>query len=576
MNEDLQTDGTDVETAEPTALKTVAQPFRITMLATLLLAGAIAGAGAFSIRTMQSAMTEIVQVRYEKIVLGMQFERALTQVNRTEKSLILSISPLHLEKTLEASKLELENALRLKEAFAQTLTPEEAEIFAPINDSFDSWIGGHEKVVDAVMDDKIKKATRVSDGKNQKLIDDMEAITAELLVQNRTAMDSLRAEATRLGTLAFQGIIAFAVIGTAFVLGLIFWILRRRVLGPIGRMTGAMQSLADGDTGVDVPRFGHNDEFETMAGALDQFKLSMLRNADLTRSAEEEGARQATRARELQDAATAFRDQVRTSLEALASAAGGLDKSSQKLAEEAANGVNDTSAASAAADVASSNSGAVAAATEEMSGAIREVNRQITETSSVTDRAVDDAKRAADTINGLDEASQRIGEVVQLITAIAEQTNLLALNATIEAARAGDAGKGFAVVANEVKSLANQTGQATEEISKQIEDVQRRTNEAVAAIGDITRIIEQVNGNASSIAAAIEEQDATTNEIARSVQGAAESATEVTNRIAAVRRNAESANVVSEELTKAAETVKRQSDALGADIDVFLRKIGSA
>ncbi len=97
------------------------------------------------------------------------------------------------------------------------------------------------------------------------------------------------------------------------------------------------------------------------------------------------------------------------------------------------------------------------------------------------------------TIRQLAESSGRIGEVVDLISDIAEQTNLLALNATIEAARAGESGKGFAVVASEVKSLASQTGKATEEISAQVCDIQSVTQGAVAAIEGFGKMVEKMS-----------------------------------------------------------------------------------
>ena len=126
----------------------------------------------------------------------------------------------------------------------------------------------------------------------------------------------------------------------------------------------------------------------------------------------------------------------------------------------------------AASEQASTNVQTVASAAEELSSSIDEIGRQVTKSSEISANAVKEAHNADEMIQGLASAAQQIGEVVELITDIAEQTNLLALNATIESARAGDAGKGFAVVANEVKTLASQTSKATEEISRQIGDIQ--------------------------------------------------------------------------------------------------------
>ncbi len=145
--------------------------------------------------------------------------------------------------------------------------------------------------------------------------------------------------------------------------------------------------------------------------------------------------------------------------------------------------------ASASAEQVSQNTTTVVTAVEEMNASIREIAKTVANGATVAAEAVKTADRTNETIGKLGQSSMEIGKVIKVITAIAQQTNLLALNATIEAARAGDAGRGFAVVANEVKELAKQTANATEDISQRIEAIQTDTKSAVSAITQITDII---------------------------------------------------------------------------------------
>jgi methyl-accepting chemotaxis protein len=166
---------------------------------------------------------------------------------------------------------------------------------------------------------------------------------------------------------------------------------------------------------------------------------------------------------------------------------------------------------------ASANTGVVAAATEEMTATINEIAGNSEKARSITEQAVSQAKRASDRVKELGIAADDIGKVTETITEISEQTNLLALNATIEAARAGEAGKGFAVVANEIKELARQTAEATQDIKTKIEGIQGSTAGTVSDIGEISKVINDVNEIVSTIATAVEEQSATTKEIANNV-----------------------------------------------------------
>jgi methyl-accepting chemotaxis protein len=166
-----------------------------------------------------------------------------------------------------------------------------------------------------------------------------------------------------------------------------------------------------------------------------------------------------------------------------------------------------------------------------MSASLSEVAGNTSQANSISEQASIKATETAAILNQLGESASAIGKVVELIKGIAAQTNLLALNATIEAASAGEAGRGFAVVANEVKALANQSAQATEEIRQQIESIQAITKQSVDATGEITTIIQEVSDISSMIAVAVEEQTATINEIATSVGDVANNSQAVSQSI---------------------------------------------
>ena len=174
--------------------------------------------------------------------------------------------------------------------------------------------------------------------------------------------------------------------------------------------------------------------------------------------------------------------------------------------------------------------------------------------------AVDLVQSSNQSISDLGRAADEIGKVVDAIQDIAEQTNLLALNATIEAARAGEAGKGFAVVASEVKDLAKQTAEATEDIRMRVQGIQGSTGNAIGSIGQITSVIEQVSEVARGIAVSAEEQQMATAEISQSVNLAASAAGVVSN---GVTESAAAAREITQSITSV-ESAARQAQS-GSD-----------
>ena len=341
------------------------------------------------------------------------------------------------------------------------------------------------------------------------------------------------------------------------------------VVRPMRSLTGSMASLSRGDLDAEVPGLGRGDELGEMAQAVQVFKedAAERRRLEAERAAERE--KQFARAQRLEELAGAFDGEVAAVLAALGGSAGEMQQASQAMSATAEETSRQATAVAAASEQTTSNVQTVASAAEELSSSIREIARQMGASSAIARDATGEAEKAQATVRGLAAAAEKIGEVVELINAIAGQTNLLALNATIEAARAGDAGKGFAVVAGEVKSLANQTAKATEEIAAQIDAVRSEINGTVGAIEGIVATIGKINEISASIAAAVEEQDAATQEIARNVEQAAQGTQQVSGNIAGVTSAADETGSAANQVLHVAQVVADSTQSIERLVGTF-------
>jgi methyl-accepting chemotaxis protein len=308
------------------------------------------------------------------------------------------------------------------------------------------------------------------------------------------------------------------------------WLITRPILRSVGRVRDAIQGLADGDISQDVP-VTSGDEVGAMANAFNHARLGLhgvfgVDKVNWTTIGEQQ--RQAIALSEgLRQTITV----VSENSQALATASEELTAVSQQMSSNSEETAAQSDVVASAAEQVSKNVATVATSAEEINASVREIAKNASDSARVAADAVSVANETNKIIARLGESSQEIGNVIKVITSIAQQTNLLALNATIEAARAGEAGKGFAVVANEVKELAKQTAQATEEISQKIQAIQGDTKGAVGAIEQITSVIGQINDISNTIASAVEEQSATTSEIARNASEAAAGSTEISKNI---------------------------------------------
>ena len=260
---------------------------------------------------------------------------------------------------------------------------------------------------------------------------------------------------------------------------------------------------------------------------------------------------------------------VSVSAERIATASEEFSCTNRQIAANSVEASEQATGASAATESLRHNLETVALGTEQMSATIQGIAKNATESARVTAEAVKTAEITNGSVSKLGESSTEIGQVIKVITSIAQQTNLLALNATIEAARAGEAGKGFAVVANEVKELAKQTAEATEDISRRIGAIRSDTKECMNAIATIGAIIDHVNGIAGAIATAVEKQSITTDKMSISLSEAARGSTEIARNIGGVAEAAQSTMSGTTGSQKAAEELARMSTELRGLVSRF-------
>jgi len=340
------------------------------------------------------------------------------------------------------------------------------------------------------------------------------------------------------------------------------------IVAPVSRVMEVSNAMAKGDLSQRL-EMTRQDEIGHMARALDNscsdlsdMITRIRRNADMLASSSEEmsvvATAMASSADEMSSQATTAEgaaEKMSSNINAIATATEEMSANVQTIsftAEEMSQNVN-----------------AVASSVEQMTITLNDVSASVREGLDTAGKATEISESATDTMSILGKAAKDIGEVTALIKRIAEQTNLLALNATIEAASAGDAGKGFAVVANEIKELANQSGQAAEDISKRIEGVQTNTQEAVKAIADVSEIINSMNESSTMITKLVEQQMAMANQISGNVLQTSTGINHIASSIAetskgandVARSAAEAANGITEVSSNIQEVSKAAGDS---------------
>jgi len=473
-------------------------------------------AGFLMLANINTSLVHIAESNFPKVV-------ATTGAIAAADDITISVVGIITAKTLEMKKELQAEIEKSREEYKDQIarlesleTNEEGKsIIANFKNVNANAKDANDKVIELSVAGKENEAADVYRNEIRKKIKEIDETGNALIAYNQkrvgirysTAKTDMTLSRMIFSIISIVSILLCIIIGT---------IVTRSIIKPLFLGVSFADSLAKGDLTQNLA-IDQKDEVGQLANSLNKMGVNLkekikeiaLSSTTLSSSSEELSA-------------------VSTQLAANAEEMTSQSNTVASATEQATANVNNISTS---AEEMSSGVNTVATAIEEMSSSLNEVAKNCQKESQIATNANNKAKSTRDEMERLGISSKEIGKVIEVINDIADQTNLLALNATIEAASAGDAGKGFAVVANEVKELAKQTAQATDQISRQIEEMQNNTVSAVKAIEEITTIIEEINEISHTIVSAVEEQSATINEIAKNVGGASQAAGEIARNV---------------------------------------------
>jgi len=417
-----------------------------------------------------------------------------------------------------------------------------------------------------------------------------------LVVSARAATHDASAQTGKLIANNAWLLAGISVLGICIALAIAIFYVRPRIVNRMRALWNTTQAIAEGKLDTTIDAEGR-DEIADITRAVAIFRDSAIERERLTAESERWAneqrrhgeERERLNAEQVRAAEAESQRAARVNLivedfrRSIAGILGELRGTSDRLGTAAVDMDNVSNVVSAEVriaeqkiEVSSRHVSDTAGSTEDLACMIKRIEDDARKSNVAVSAAVQQFQRAVGTMSTLDDAASRIDEVVGLIQSIAGKTNLLALNAKIEAARAGEAGRGFSVVAEEVKSLAGQTAQATEDVTAQINAIQSAAAEARQSMNQLDAIIAQVSKMVESVAETVTEQSMSVASISSGANFAsteAKSGSEAISRVASVSAGA---RTTAGEVKSLAGTVANDAERLDEHVDRFLRAVRAA